>query len=751
MVAFDSDIITTTTGWQLLVPTGIRASSRQGNTPPDMHFIYSTSIQQQHHHHYHSLVTTLYNHVDNHDDDDYEDDGISSESFPTILRRIGGFSSATCRDITGRLLEVGLLVEERPHDNQMNRVDVEYKELLFLARDFVTRPETFSSILISDFQLPPLMAHQVRATVMALLTKRQQNHNNNNNNNHHEDHNNNGMNYDSNNRMEEMDGSNNSHRLFGINNSMSKIRNENNQPESMAPNNMIHNSNNHHVSGINGQEVGSISVQQKKNTNATVEQLEDEKSEQQQPHAAITVQRPLFKSVVVNQRAKQRKRTNNDNDDSNNTTVTTSNDYGLAPDFKTLFPKMAAELGEFYTFMTRPATSSQDDIIRPATASVYMRHAKQFLGWYVATYHNDGNNDNINESNEDNVNHHQDKSQPLSLYTIFPDKEKHSADVVLNFILWLRSTRSISVSYEANLLRGITKLLKFRFSQESTSDPSYGGEKSFDDIPMIREIRKLHRDANKRQRLAPRSSDEKQKWLSWPEYLQVVQEMQKELVFLMKQQKEQDANAKITKSDDSQARKIAVLFQKYLILAIFSSVPDRQRTIRELDIGRNFEKDDDTGCWCIKHAPEDYKTGKAYGERPTMFLAEPLTPWIDDFLAQWRPCLSPVASNTALFVQPRTGKALTQDSVYQIVSRACYHYSGKRTNPHLLRDMLVTHVRESNASEKQLEALALYMGHSIQMQRTSYDRRTLTKKVAPAVELLHAVNSGHTVGGRGND
>ena len=93
-----------------------------------------------------------------------------------------------------------------------------------------------------------------------------------------------------------------------------------------------------------------------------------------------------------------------------------------------------------------------------------------------------------------------------------------------------------------------------------------------------------------------------------------------------------------------------------------------------------------------------------------------------------------------LFVQPRTGNPLTQDSVYQIVARNCYNYTGKKTNPHLLRDMIVTHVRDSDASEKQLEALALYMGHSIQMQRTSYDRRTLKRKVAPAVELIQSVN-----------
>jgi hypothetical protein len=54
--------------------------------------------------------------------------------------------------------------------------------------------------------------------------------------------------------------------------------------------------------------------------------------------------------------------------------------------------------------------------------------------------------------------------------------------------------------------------------------------------------------------------------------------------------------------------------------------------------------------------------------------------------------------------------------------------------------MIVTHVRQSDASEKELEALALYMGHSITMQRNSYDRRTMQEKVAPAVVLLQTMN-----------
>ena len=103
---------------------------------------------------------------------------------------------------------------------------------------------------------------------------------------------------------------------------------------------------------------------------------------------------------------------------------------------------------------------------------------------------------------------------------------------------------------------------------------------------------------------------------------------------------------------------------------------------------------------------------------------------------------SPSEPGNFLFLQPRTGKQLTRDSVYQIVARACYKFTGKRTNPHLLRDMLVTHVRQtSDASEKELEALALYMGHSISMQRNSYDRRTLKQKVEPAVKLLSSINN----------
>ena len=44
--------------------------------------------------------------------------------------------------------------------------------------------------------------------------------------------------------------------------------------------------------------------------------------------------------------------------------------------------------------------------------------------------------------------------------------------------------------------------------------------------------------------------------------------------------------------------------------------------------------------------------------------------------------------------------------------------------------------RTQGTSESDMESLALYMGHSISMQRSTYDRRTQAQKVTPAIQLL---------------
>jgi hypothetical protein len=462
--------------------------------------------------------------------------------------------------------------------------------------------------------------------------------------------------------------------------------------------------------------------------------------------------RLAMKSVHVNNVAARRKQTQR-------------REYEYA--LNSSFPALTADLDRFYEFMTRPSPFSQEDPIRPATATVYLRHAKLFLGWFMR--HEGATAVST--------------ATTVSLQSVLPSSEKMGAAPFIDYVMWLRNERFISASYEANVLRGLTKLVKFRFSQQSESATASQGIQTYQDVPLVTELRKLHRVANRQQKLSPRSSNEQLKWISWPEYLNVVESCQRRFHDLLQAYAQRNAcstatfttpsnNDPVSKGrklrrtsdcessiandrvdDDAysfspQQREVAIALQRYLVLAIFASVPDRQRTIRELQVEKTLILDETTGCYCIRHAPHDYKTGKTYGERPLLRLPMELTEAIEGFSNEWRQCLRP--SSGALFVQPRTGNPLTRDSVYQLVSRACFEQTGKRTNPHLLRDMIVTHVRESsNASEKELEALALFMGHSLQMQRTSYDRRTLSSKIAPAVQLLTEVNARATSASEG--
>lgn len=466
-------------------------------------------------------------------------------------------------------------------------------------------------------------------------------------------------------------------------------------------------------------------------------------------------------------------------------------EYSLSNHDQILYPILMTELNDFYQFMTIPSIlSREDNPIRIATANIYMKHAKQFLGWYIR-YHFSNNEklDPVCINGNPTIPFNQ-----LSFNWIVPNKTKHSASIMIDYILWLRTERQISKSYEANILRGLAKLLKFRFRHDSATSSDDGSttsssmnrqqgfsgsagynRDSFSDIPALLELRKLHRLANNEQSFAPRISNEYRKWISWPEYLTVVESLRYDLKLLLKDYStittplhdEASSQTKIN-SYYRFERRIASSMQEYLMLAFLAHIPDRQRTLRELQFGLSFVrytngdgydqiKSDDmktnntSQCqWCIKHSPDMYKTGRTYGERPLIFLPIELNDWIDQFWYRWRPILITKSSSTSdhnyFFVQTTTGNPCTENTIYRTVVRACYQYTGKRTNPHLLRDMIVTHVREStNVTEQQLESLALYMGHSINVQRKSYDRRTLSKKVAPAIDLMNTINSQFNV------
>ena len=141
--------------------------------------------------------------------------------------------------------------------------------------------------------------------------------------------------------------------------------------------------------------------------------------------------------------------------------------------------------------------------------------------------------------------------------------------------------------------------------------------------------------------------------------------------------------------------------------------------------------------WVIRHGAGDYKTGKDYGDRPPLVISPTLYGALEEWLSVRRTHLRP--AHDFLFTG-KNGAPLTDAGVHKLMTSTAYRLTGKRTNPHLVRDMIITHLRGTDASERELEALAVYMGHSVAMQKGTYDRRTKEEKVAPAVELLAGVN-----------
>lgn len=372
--------------------------------------------------------------------------------------------------------------------------------------------------------------------------------------------------------------------------------------------------------------------------------------------------------------------------------------YGIREQDMT--PSLMAEFQDFFRFMTEAYYGQQEPRISTTSAGIHMGNTRLFMG-YV----------------------HKIKGVPLDKLSIaraFPKNERNAGKVAFDYVQWLAHHRHVSPHTEATRIKSLVHLVKFCFRDLSTARPD-DGDKPFSDILPLKELRKLSRDASARARTAPPASNEDMKSMPWSQYLEIVEQLRRECALVTDR--------------GFQRREIAVAmsFQRYLIAAILSSVPDRQRTIRELEVGRTLLKDP-SGCWVIKHGSEDYKTGHVYGDRPPLIIAKHITPYLEEWLSKWRAVFNP--SHKFCFTQ-KNGKPHRSTSVYSIFRWAMFHRSGKMLNPHYVRDLVVTHFRATDAPERDLEALAIYMGHSVEMQKSTYDRRSKSQKVAPAVEMLN--------------
>ncbi|KAI3437936.1 hypothetical protein D9Q98_000380 [Chlorella vulgaris] len=366
-------------------------------------------------------------------------------------------------------------------------------------------------------------------------------------------------------------------------------------------------------------------------------------------------------------------------------------------------PALQAEFDAFHRFCTVRHFGAQAEPIAAVTAAKYADHMRAMLGYM-----------------------HRHLGVPLdqlSFSSALPSSGREGVSVAFDYILWLHSERNIAVQTEGLVVRSLAAAAKFLFHSESKVKPTRG-ESPYSDLGIVKELRSMSNAAKKQAAVAPRTSDEEQKWLDWPQFLEVCAELRLECAALDERGRKRSPVA------------IACSLQRYLIFSILSCVPDRQRTLRELEVGRTLVRDREQR-WIIKHSADDYKTGRSYGERPPLTIATHIYGELEAYISKWRAFLEP--RHNYLFSQPN-GEPFTDKSLYKLFWTSCYRLTGKRTNPHLVRDSIVTFLRGGGATERELEALAIYMGHSVEMQRNTYDRRTKEQKVEPAVELLASLN-----------
>jgi hypothetical protein len=293
----------------------------------------------------------------------------------------------------------------------------------------------------------------------------------------------------------------------------------------------------------------------------------------------------------------------------------------------------------------------------------------------------------------------------LRLARLFPEgSEAGSAELAFAYLQFLRDERRVSANFERKVIAAFVKLAKFTFHDElmdragSGASGVPGVKLTYDSLPIVVALRGLGREVSKRGRVAEAVSKQELKWLTWPEYLWVVEQVRAELDTAEREfalSFGDPLQSEVTLPPNASKRRAAKLhstefgvakrYLKFLVMGILSEIPDRQRTLRELAVGRTLVHfhDGDADVWAIQHSAADYKTGSAYGSRPLLPLSKELSTYIDRWLKHWRGVLARRSDSPHDCLLTNTeGAPLKEINVYDLIVSTTYRFTGRRMNPH---------------------------------------------------------------------
>lgn len=331
--------------------------------------------------------------------------------------------------------------------------------------------------------------------------------------------------------------------------------------------------------------------------------------------------------------------------------------------------------------------------------------------------------------------------------TALEDAEEVAQTIKENVERFLASCK-VSCASEINYVKSFVNLGKYLYQKETKQ---FKLKRGFEDVPVIESLRQIQRESEHARKDNPKTVIEKNKrMVDWLTLLGVVEKHRIEFevthrVNLRHSRLRQDGRKPIERIKRKPYARACCL-QRFLILALLTAMPpSRARVMYELEMGRTLRRGyQENGLfienanspkseWWIFLQPKDNKTRKEWSckiPNPVYGNGKSLYDYLQEWWEVWRSVLKP--RHNRLFstsLASSIGKPLDSASYGSIVTHAINRFTGVPVNPHSIRSMFVTYLKENRATDAEMDSAAKFMRHSRRTQEEIYNQQTLHKEL----------------------
>lgn len=387
------------------------------------------------------------------------------------------------------------------------------------------------------------------------------------------------------------------------------------------------------------------------------------------------------------------------------------------------------QINALHTYLTAPYVPARktDSAIREVSWATYKYEILHFLGWL----HHDTTGTAPNLCCP--VNRSKKSLDELDI-TLMADKE-----VLNEYLTWHFSVRGNGCRQGLNVCTTALNIAKWHYGKDSKRAKFADCEQVLD----IREIQSILSINSKTDRRTTSPQALSEKLLEFEQCQEIVKYLRL-------------CCAEKTKCGDKRNQRTVInAWQNYLLLAILTYTPVRQREIREMELGKSLKREE-TGWWVTLTA-DQHKTGSKTGKSRAYPLfagpmKEQLTHDLDTYVNKWRP-LAQLSHNYLFFLRGSsnspTSRGLpipTSDYLSHLIPRQVLRVTAslygkenvKTPSPHDFRRIFCNWLYTYGTLEEQ-ESYAELMGHSVEEARRTYalvESRTKTERVDVAFKAV---------------